>query len=76
MQNYVEQNGLFRERFRDRLFSSIKSTLFKGLGFQHWIFLMYGKYVQKEQLICFIMADQLQLYLKAMQQKKTKANLP
>lgn len=70
MQNYVKQNGLFRERF-----SYIKSTLFKP-RLSTLNFFMYGKYVHTEQQISLIMPDQLQLYLKTTQLKKTKAKPP
>lgn len=75
IQIYVKQNGLFRERFRERLFSSIKSALFKP-RLSPLNFFMYGKYVHKEQPISLLMPDQLQLYLKTTQLKKNKTNFP
>lgn len=63
----------YLERGLETGYLALSNQPYSNLGFQHWIFLMYGKYVHKEQPICFIMPDQLQLYLKTTQLKKTQS---
>lgn len=62
--------------YLERRYLALSNQPYSNLGFQHWIFFIYGKYVHKEQPISFIMPDQLQLNLKKTTQlKKTNTNL-